>query len=619
MDPKTLEELSRRIDEALPAGLDRIRDDLRKNVRAALGGALERMDLVSREEFDVQAAVLARTRSKLAELEAEVARLEDELRRRDESGQARGRLRPRPRPAEVGPDRSGAGAGTHRHGRDAMALAVAYCRAAHGIDAPLVSVETHLSGGLPRFSMAGLPASAVRESKDRVRGALMTCGYSFPQEHITVNLAPADLPKDGGRFDLAIAVTILAASRQIDDRSLLDHELVGELSMTGDVRPVKGTLPAAFRAREAARPLVVPQANAEEAALVAGAKVLPVATLYELSAHLNGERTIAAHRPGDTAREPPAVEDLAEVSGQFHAKRALEIAAAGGHNLLMIGSPGIGKTMLATRLPGILPRMSEPEALESAAIRSVSRLPFDPFLWRRRPFRAPHHTASSIALVGGGSPPHPGEISLAHNGVLFLDELPEFDRKVLEALREPLESARIVVSRAARQAEYPARFQLVAAMNPCPCGRLGDGSERCRCTHDQVDRYRSRISGPLLDRIDLQIAVSPSDAEPAAQGAAGGEPSEVVRARVDEARRRQLARNGYPNQQLRPRELAEACRPDPAAAALLDTAAAKLRLSIRGRHRVLRVARTIADLVADPRVTDGHLREALAYRGLDRP
>ena len=501
-----------------------------------------------------------------------------------------------------------------------MGLCVLHSRARDGIRAPEVVVEVHTASGLPALSIVGLPEMAVRESKDRVRGAVVNGHFQFPAGRVTINLAPADLPKEGGRFDLPIALGILGASKQIRDEGLARHEFVGELALTGALRPVSAVLPAALAARDAGRALVLPRANAEEAALVGGLEILPAEHLLQVCEHLNGQTPLASFDAPDMRRRRPDYDDLVDVRGQEHAKRALEIAAAGAHSLLFIGPPGTGKSMLANRLPGILPELSEDEALQAAAIRSVSgREPLDPARWRERPFRAPHHTASGVALVGGGSNPRPGEISLAHQGVLFLDELPEFDRRVLEVLREPLESGHIHISRAARQAEFPARFQLVAAMNPCPCGYLGDENGRCRCTAEQVARYRSRISGPLLDRIDMQVEVPRLPAERlAAAPTTGGEPSASVRARVETARARQQARAGKPNAALGPSELERDCQLDAASRALLTQVLQRLALSARAYHRILKVARTIADLADSAAVETAHLSEAVGYRRLDR-
>lgn len=492
-----------------------------------------------------------------------------------------------------------------------MALAVLYSRALTGMDAPLVTVEVHLANGLPSFQIVGLPETEVKESKDRVRAALLTARFEFPARRITVNLAPADLPKESGRFDLPIALGILAASGQIPSNRLAEYEFAGELALTGELRAIRGSLAMTCKALGDGRAFVLPQDSAAEAALVAGATIYPATTLLAVCAHLTGQAMLP-QQVTETVSWAPEYPDFSEVKGQAQAKRALEVAAAGGHSVLMSGPPGTGKSMLAARFPGILPEMAEEDALEAAAIASVTGS-FRLEHWKRRPFRSPHHTASGVALVGGGGNPRPGEISLAHNGVLFLDELPEFDRSVLEVLREPLESGRITISRAARQADFPARFQLIAAMNPCPCGYLGHHNGKCRCTPDQVARYRSRISGPLLDRIDLQIEV-PALRESELSAAATGDTSAAVRARVEQSRQRQIERQGKPNAQLGPAEVDRYCTPDAAGLGLLKQAVTHLDLSVRAYHRILKVARTIADLAGATGIAAMHIAEAVQYR-----
>lgn len=500
-----------------------------------------------------------------------------------------------------------------------MSLATVASRAVNALTADSVTVEVHLAPGLPGWSVVGLPEGAVREAKDRVRAALVQCGYDIPARRITVNLAPADLPKEGGRFDLAIALGMLLASRQLPPDALNGVEVLGELSLSGEVRPVRGVLPAAIKCRAAGTALLLPRENLMEASLAGGVRLHAADTLAAICQALQGEGLPVVSESFDdrpAAEKTAAEPDMADIAGQAQARRALEVVAAGGHSLLMTGPPGSGKSMLAARLPGILPRLDEAAALEVGAIASVAGC-FDAQKWGIPPFRHPHHTTSPVALAGGGSVPRPGEISLSHFGALFMDELPEWRRDAIEVLREPLETGRISISRAARSSEFPARFQLIAAMNPCPCGYLGDSARECRCTPEQITRYRGRISGPVLDRIDLHITVPRvpiQDLLPQqGQTAARGEGSAVIRERVQRARGLQMQRQGKLNAVLGGQEL-EAAAIAPEASSLLLRAMERLNLSMRAYHRTLRVARTIADLGEDEVIAASHVAEAVQYR-----
>lgn len=493
-----------------------------------------------------------------------------------------------------------------------MSLAVVYSRARHGLDAPLVTVEVHISNGLPAFQLVGLPETSVKESRDRVRSAMVNSGFAFPDRKITVNLAPADLPKEGGRFDLPIALGIIVASGQLAEARLKGYEFFGELALSGEIRIIVGEIPVAIACRDAGRAAVLPMLNAQQAQQVPGAKVHGADHLLQVHSFLLSQQALPAI-PSLPVKQSANQPDLADVKGQAHAKRVLEIAAAGEHNLLMLGPAGTGKSMLAQRLPGIMPPLTEQEALATAAIYSIAGLQRNLTDWQQRPFRSPHHTSSAVALVGGGSVPRPGEISLSHHGILFLDELPEFPRKVLDVLREPLETGVVHISRAARQAEFPAQFQLVAALNPSPTGHHQDG----RATPEQVMRYLNRLSGPFIDRIELQIEV-PLLPKGTLSQHTEEESSASVRQRVLAARQQQLSRQGKANARLTGSEIADFCPLQQADARFLEDTIHRFKLSARTYHKIIKVARSIADLQQQPQISRAHLMEALSYRALER-
>lgn len=497
-----------------------------------------------------------------------------------------------------------------------MALATLYSRAQLGIEAPRVRVEVHLSGGLPSFAIVGMAETAVRESRERVRSALLNAGFEYPQRRITVNLSPADLPKEGGRYDLAIALGILLASNQLKTPHLHKAELYSELGLDGKLHPIRGLFPAAFACAKADSLIVISPANSQEASLAGANHQLSAETLYDLCQALSTEK-LPEIDPQTTVHQPPSYAvDLSEVRGQPMARRALEIAASGMHNLLLSGPPGSGKSMLAQALPSILPPLSQTSCVETASIYSVSGLPVERLFRGERPYRAPHHSASSRAMVGGGSSPRPGEISLAHQGVLFLDELPEFPRSVLEVLREPLETGEVSISRVAGTLTYPARFSLMAAMNPCPCGYYADGTERCQCSQAAIDRYQGRVSGPLLDRFDMRLALSAVPTEELLLGESHEEDSDAVRSRVIQSQQRQYDRQGKLNSELTGSEVQKELNASESLSKEFMVIATRLQLSARACHRALRVARTLADMNADSAIENSHIMEALSYRQL---
>lgn len=500
-----------------------------------------------------------------------------------------------------------------------MALAITYSRANIGISTPVVTVETHISKGLPRFNIVGLPETAVKESKDRVRSAILNSNFEFPYQRITVNLGPADLPKQGGRYDLAIALGILAASNQLPKNKLEIYEFAGELALTGELRPISGALPFALGTKSVNKALILPIKNIEEASLIRQVQLLPARNLLEVCSHLLGKSELQHCESKITENASANYQNLNEVKGQHHAKRALEIAAAGQHSILLIGPPGVGKTLLSHCLPGILPPMTEDEAVELAAIQSIADIKLSLQTWKARPFRAPHHSASSYALIGGGNPPKPGEISLAHNGVLFLDELPEFKRQALEVLREPLESGSISIARASHQVQYPAKFQLVAAMNPCPCGHFGNRAANCICPTESINRYQARISGPLLDRIDIQVSLQAIDPFVLTNKSEENVPdSRSILERVVAARRQQTERAGKVNALLTGQEVERYCHLGDEELSFFELACKRMNFSARSFHKILKVARTIADLEQGTTIKCQHLKEAFTLRHLDR-